>query len=286
MKLQPNIVDQLASQLSIKTLHFNTLKNQQDNPNYLTLKNYLSQSEISISCDVGLIIPFELINLPKIFINIHPSLLPLYRGPSPIQYVLLNGDTLTGITICLISPEIDKGEIILQKILKIEENENYLTLKERLANLALEAFKDFLKIYQSREMIFFKQSEEKATYTKKIKDTLLDFSNGPEYFHNQVRAFYPNGYLSTIIRNQTKRIKILKTNLVNLNPNVDLFHTDDLFLVYNKRLFINPSIFKTNFKTNQSSLNNKIVEILQLQIEGKKPVDSISFINGYLNLSK
>ncbi|MCS6955941.1 MAG: methionyl-tRNA formyltransferase [Candidatus Calescibacterium sp.] len=271
MKIKANIVKQRVTQLSekVKIYEFNSLKRINDPleiKRFGNLKDDLKNTDIAISCDIGLIIPEELINLPKIFINIHPSLLPLYRGPSPIQYTLLNGDELTGITICLLSKEVDKGDIILQSVLRVEENDNFDTLKKRLSNLAVSSFKRFIKMYEKGEIQYFKQDENKATYTKKIQDTILDFSKTAEYLHNQVRAFYPNGYIIAEVNNQLKRIKILKTRIL---ASIDFeISKRGMFLFSKDRLFL--------YK------DSKVVEILEIQVEGKKPISPSSFINGYL----
>ncbi|MCS7243320.1 MAG: methionyl-tRNA formyltransferase [Candidatus Calescibacterium sp.] len=271
MKIRSNIVKQRVTEVSekVKVYEFDTLKkmeNTEEKERFENLKDDLRNTDLAISCDIGLIIPEELINLPKIFINIHPSLLPLYRGPSPIQYTLLNGDELTGITICLLSKEVDKGDIILQSVLRVEENDNFHTLKERLSSLAVSSFKRFIKMYEKGELQYFKQDENKATYTKKIEDTILDFSKSAEYLHNQVRAFYPNAYIVTELNNQLKRIKILKTKVLE---SIDFeVSKKGLFLFSKDRLFLHK--------------DSKMVEILEIHVEGKKPISPLSFINGYL----
>ncbi|MCS7165058.1 MAG: methionyl-tRNA formyltransferase [Candidatus Calescibacterium sp.] len=273
MKIKPNIVKQEVSRLptKIKIYEFSSLKrieSEIERENYEKLVGELKNTDIAISCDIGLIIPKELIDLPGIFINIHPSLLPLYRGPSPIQYALLNGDKLTGITICLLSEEIDKGDIILQSVLEIDEDSNYETLKQQLSELALITLKRFIKLYSEKKLSYLKQDETKATYTKKIKDTILDFSKGVEYLHNQIRAFYPNGYIMTDINGSIKRLKILKTR-ISRSINLSL-SKKGIFLFSKDRLFLD------------LQGDYGMIEVLELQVEGKKVIDSRAFINGYL----
>ncbi len=271
LKVKPNIVKQTFLENSTKfskdttIFEFESLKKIEQKEKLDELKRILKETDIAICCDVGLIIPESFIDLPKIFINIHPSLLPLYRGPSPIQYTLLNDEKITGITICLLSKEVDKGDIILQKIIKIEEDDNFVTLKEKLSQLALTSFTTFLDLYKNNSINFYKQDDEKATFTLKIKDTSIDLSKGPIFIHNQVRAYFPDAYITF----KNKRIKILKTKIVERSElNLDL-KENDLFLFSKNRLFFR-------------GFTNKLAEILELQVEGKKPINSISFINGYL----
>ena len=129
------------------------------------IENTLRNTEIAVVCDFGLIVPEELINLPKVFINIHPSLLPFYRGPSPIEYCLLNGDSITGVTICLLSKEVDAGKIIIQKIIKIDHQDNCLTLKNKISKQIPYIFDIFFKMFKESRMILIKQNENYATYT-------------------------------------------------------------------------------------------------------------------------
>ncbi|MEN3015158.1 MAG: formyltransferase family protein [bacterium] len=234
------------------------------------LRSILSLTDIAICCDLGLIIPSDWLGLPKIFINIHPSLLPLYRGPSPIQYTLLNGDSLTGITICLVSEKVDQGDIICQSVIKIDPNDNFLTLRDKLSMLALEELKKFIYLYNHSRVYFIKQNDSISSYTRKINDTLIDLSKSVIEVHNQVRAFYPDGYIYVNLGSDKKRIKILKTAVVK-NDNFDYskFRKMDIFWIYGKRIFIG------------KEGENNLLEVFELQLEGRKVMDAGSFINGY-----
>ncbi|MCX7871306.1 MAG: formyltransferase family protein [bacterium] len=235
------------------------------------LSNLLANSEIAIVCDIGLIVPENFINFPKVFINIHPSLLPFYRGPSPIEYAILNNEKLTGITICLLSKEVDAGKIIIQKIVKIEEEDNSYTLKNKIIQLIPELFDRFFKIYKENKLTLIDQVNEFATYTKKIndQDLKLNLNEDIKTIHNKVKAFYPNAY----IENNSIRIKIQKTNIIynNAIENVKFIkHNPDFpfFKVINNRLFLINS-------------KNEFLEIKELQLPNKKTTKSIDFINGY-----
>jgi len=251
---------------------FDRLRNLSDLEfkNYQSLVEILKNIDIAIVCDFGLIIPENLINLPKIFVNVHPSLLPLYRGPSPIQYSLLNGDKLTGLTICLLSKKVDAGDIVIQEVVNIFEEDNYLSLKERISYLVPNIFIRFLDLYKSDNLYFIPQDESKSTVTKKIDDTALNLNEDIHNIHNKVRAFFPDAYIFASFQNQLKRIKILKTKVIN-DMNLDnIVKTKiDPFFVNNKRLFLKVS-------------GNLALEVLRLKIEGKKDIDSLEFINGYL----
>ncbi len=152
----------------------------------------------------GKFLPTELVN-EFICVNIHPSLLPKYRGPSPIQTALLNGDAETGVTTMVINEKMDAGDILLQEKAKIDVNENYAELEARLSSLGAHLL---LKTLQSDvSKLRKKQNEQDVTLCRKIQneDSLIDWSKPPLEIHNKVRAI--TGY--TIVNN--KRVKILST---------------------------------------------------------------------------
>lgn len=141
-------------------------------------------------------------------VNLHPSLLPKYRGPSPLQSALLNGDTKTGVTTMLINKEMDAGDILLQKELPIAENMDIAELHELCANEGAKLISETLK--QELTQLRKKQDNAKAVICKKItdEDSRLTPGLSLQKIHNIVRAI--GGF---VILPTGKRIKILKTEL-------------------------------------------------------------------------
>lgn len=254
----------------LNLIELNTLRKLEENRKQ-EIKKILVNTDVAIVCDIGLIVPEEFINLPKIFINIHPSLLPLYRGPAPIEYALLNDDKITGITICLLSKEVDAGKIIIQKIIKIENQDNYFTLKNKIIELIPIVFDNFFQMYIENRLILIDQNESFVTYTKKIseQDFKIDLNEDIKLIHNKIRAFYPNAY----IQSDSLRIKLQKSNYIYSNVINDvksIKYSPDFpfFKVINNKLFLINS-------------KNELLEILELQLPSKKSIKSIDFINGY-----
>lgn len=164
--------------------------------NICDLKNQLEKikPDIIILTDFGQIIPADILSIPKIAaINLHPSLLPKYRGATPIQTAILNGEKETGVTIIKMSPEIDKGEIIMQQKIEILEHDNYLTLRDRLSNLSLKMLLELLPKMQANKFDTIKQDDTEAINTKKLsKDMgLIDWKKKPVELDRQIRAFFP-----------------------------------------------------------------------------------------------
>src|SRR3989344_7395702 len=129
------------------------------------------QPNLGIIAAYGKIIPKELIDIfPHGLLNIHPSLLPKYRGPSPIQTTILNGDTETGVTIIQIDEKMDHGPIIVSEKLKvISEKVTYQKLHDALAELGAQLLIEILPKWIASEIIPTPQDDAKATYTKLLK---------------------------------------------------------------------------------------------------------------------
>ena len=127
----------------------------------------------------GQILPGELLSIPKLgAINIHPSLLPKYRGPSPIQSAILNGDKKTGVTFIKMDDQIDHGPIIEQFEEEINQTDTFETLAERLFNKSADKIADIINNYQASQTTK-PQDDSKATYTKIISrgDGYIDLSS-------------------------------------------------------------------------------------------------------------
>lgn len=136
----------------------------------------------------------ESIQLPKIaMINVHPSLLPKYRGPNPYLETIRHQEKMTGITFHLMSEEYDAGAILLQKQIEIKPNDTGKELKERTVLAARSAVTELLNMLADDFIIPVDQSEERATYYPQItqEDIMLDFSKSAEEISAHIRGFYP-----------------------------------------------------------------------------------------------
>ena len=112
-------------------------------------------------------------------LNVHPSLLPKYRGPSPIQYAILNGDEKTGVSLFLIDKKMDNGPILSRRELKSPIlNSKFLILSNELAKIGADLLIETLPKYINGEIIPLPQNNSQATYTKKIKteDAFIDLA--------------------------------------------------------------------------------------------------------------
>lgn len=153
--------------------------------------------DIIITCAYGSIVPKVVLDYPSYgCINVHASLLPKYRGASPIVASILNGEKETGITIMYMDEGIDTGNIIMSRSIEIEDNDNSLSLSNKLSLLGANLLIDTLpKIFEG-ENFDIPQDNEEATYVGMLKreDEHINFNNSVENIKNQVRAFSPEPY--------------------------------------------------------------------------------------------
>jgi methionyl-tRNA formyltransferase len=155
-----------------------------------TLKN--SKAELFVVAAYGKIIPNNILSLPLLgSLNVHPSLLPKYRGPSPIQYALLNGDSETGTTIMQMDSEVDHGPIFAQTILPIDSNDNFKTLADKLAKSSSMLLEDTIEKIKKDSIKPQEQDHTKATFTKIIakEDGKINWNSSSTKIYNQFRAY-------------------------------------------------------------------------------------------------
>ena len=158
-----------------------------------TLKSL--NADIMVTAAYGQILSQEIIDIClNGIINVHGSLLPKYRGASPIQTSIIKGDTETGVTIMKTEAGIDTGDMILKKVCKIEESDTYKTLSEKLAIIGAKLCVDALNKIESGEAVFSPQNNELATHTSMLKkeDTIINFNKHSIDIVNLVRGLNPN----------------------------------------------------------------------------------------------
>ncbi|HEY4523855.1 MAG TPA: methionyl-tRNA formyltransferase [Candidatus Paceibacterota bacterium] len=175
------------------------------------------QADLFVVVAYAKIIPKEILLIPKHgVIGVHPSLLPKYRGASPIQSVLLSGEQETGVSLYILNEAMDAGPIIKKEMVPIEPNETYQELSAKLADLGGNLLSGVFKEENISALTAEKQNDAEATYTKKIKteDGYVDLEKDtPTDIYRKIRALNPEPGVWTIRNNQ--RVKLLKAKLVN-----------------------------------------------------------------------
>lgn len=168
-------------------------------------------ADVGVLAAYGKIIPQEIIDLfPKGIIAVHPSLLPRYRGATPIQTAILNGDAETGTTLFVMDEKIDHGKTISHAQCPISNEDTYETLVKKLADMSANLLIHALPRYMRGEIKPQAQDDAQATYTKKFtaQDGFVDLEkDAPEKIGRMVRALNPEPGVYTV--KDAKRIKIL-----------------------------------------------------------------------------
>ena len=196
-------------------------------------------------------------------INLHPSLLPAYRGASPIQFSLLNGDKKTAATAMLIEKGMDSGDILIQKEMDISPDDDYFSLEEKLSDLGAYAIRDsilnFDQVYEDR----VKQDDSKATYCTKISKEMgkIDWKKNSNEIIDQVRALvgFPVAYFSY----KGKNAKIHKASLVSNKSG----KAGEILAADKKEKIV-------------IATGDGAIRIDKIQFPGKKAMDTTSFLLG------
>jgi len=207
----------LPTEVKIKAIKHNIPILQPININDEDVINEISKynPELIITVAYGGYIGKKLRKMPKFgIINLHPSLLPKYRGSSPINYPLFNGDEYTGNTIFKIVSKMDAGPIIYQSKIKIEKDDNYTKLSSKLAKFGAKEIITVIKMFEEDKADFIKQDETSVSYTQKIekKDLYLDWNMPAKRINNKVRGLAEKPAVSTSYKN--KQLKIIETEIL------------------------------------------------------------------------
>jgi methionyl-tRNA formyltransferase len=229
----------------------------------------LPPADLFIIASYGKFLPDSILTLPAHgTLNIHPSLLPKYRGPSPIQSALLAGEKETGVTIMLTDKEMDHGPIISQKKVAIASDDTAETLMIRLADEGAALLLATIPDWISGHIRAKEQDHESATSTSIIKkeNGHIDWSRPSEKILNQMRAYtpWPGSWSEIEIHKKPLRIKILKAHA---GENIS-FKTP-------------PGSIRPNTQTLEIACADHWLLIDQLQPEGKNTMTSSEFLRGY-----
>lgn len=211
------------------------------------------------------ILPSSLINIPLYgALNLHISLLPKYRGAGPIQWALMNGDKITGITIFQIKPDVDTGDILFQKEYPIKETDNMYSLGMRLCIKGSTHILSVIDKISLGSVKSIPQDGNKASYAPKITKEMLRINwSWPAYkIHNWVRGLSPSPGMVTGYRN--KNLRIFETEIF---PGIAKDYGE---------------IYSSDKKKIIVSTGKGLLSLLEVQIEGKKRMSIQDFLNGNL----
>lgn len=252
--VSPNIVF-LAKSFSLPVYQFEKLSAHIED-----FKNI--DYDIAVTASYGKFLPKKLLDI-KPCINVHPSLLPKYRGATPIQTALLNGDKFTGVSIMKTDVGMDDGDIYTQEKVEISEEDNYTTLSEKLIEVGSRLLLETLQKIASGSEKLTKQDEKNATFTKMIEkeDAILDFNNDVEILVNKTKAFCENPVCFFFLGED--RIKVFDAKIFNKTCDIEIGT-----IIKDKKHFL-------------VQAKNGVFEILICQAPGGKKLSAQNFLNGY-----
>lgn len=233
---------------------------------------HIPQADLSIVASFGKLLPGWLLDIPKFkTLNIHPSLLPKYRGPSPIQTALLNGDQITGTSIMVLDEEMDHGPLIAQKEYLIADSDDALTLKQKLFMLGADMLRKNLPLWISGQIQATPQDETKATFTHILtkENGRISWNSEAQAIINQIRAYagWPGTWTFTDTPHQI-RIKIIKGHVIS------------------EATSIAPGTLKTHENALLVATQDFLISLDEIQVEGKAPISGSRFHASYPEYTK
>lgn len=229
--------------------------------------------------DFGMIVPDAILNIPSNgTICLHPSLLPKYRGPSPIEYALLNGDTITGNTIFYVVKKVDSGNIIIQKEHKITEDDTNGSLRKTLAAEGADLFCEAVRLIEEGKAPSIPQNHAEAVLTKKLEKENINWDERAQTIFNKIRAFTLKPGVFTVYNG--KKLKITKSKVIDINA---VAASPDEGSRGHSGRAVHPSEILDIIKDKGfivSCADNGLL-VLEVHPENKNIMDAWSFVMGY-----
>ena len=228
----------------------------------------------ALEANLQIIVAFRM--LPKVVwdmpehgtFNLHASLLPNYRGAAPINWAVINGETITGVSTFFIDEKIDTGAMILQQEIEIDPIENAGSLHDKLMNIGSQLVVDTIKLIETGEVTTTPQPEDavsKTAYKLNRDNCKIDFTDTIDNIYNKIRGLspYPAAWCELLNNNEVLDIKIYKAE-----KEIEVHNLEIGTIISDK------SSLKVAVKEG-------FIKILELKLPGKRNMDVKSLLNGY-----
>ncbi|HID32691.1 MAG TPA: methionyl-tRNA formyltransferase [bacterium (Candidatus Stahlbacteria)] len=255
-RIQPNPIDTHGRGLGLEIIYTAQSKDSE-------LKVRLSElkPDFMITLSFPFIIPGDLLEIPRWALNLHPSILPQYRGPAPIRWAILNGEQKTGVTAIIMNEEIDAGMMVEISETEIRPDETYGELRSRLARIAPKVAVKAIEALIDGSAELKDQDEEKVTYAPKLARDMfeIDWERVGEEVVNLIRALSPKPGARTGY--EGGMVKILSAGLSNL--------------------ILPPGRIKVKAGSLYAGSKTRALEIRRLKPAGRREITSREFINGF-----
>lgn len=261
-KLTPPPVKEVALTYNIPVYQPESLKNGEDAENTLKILTELAP-DLIIVVAYGKILPKAILELPKYCINVHASLLPKYRGAGPIQWSVLNGEKVTGVTTMLMAEGLDTGDMLLSEAVEIGANETASELHDRLSELGAKVLLETIETVKDNTFTPVKQDDSLSCYAPMLTKDMcpIDFSKSAQEVHNQIRGLSAFPCATTMLND--KRLKIYKSEC-----------TDDKCTDKAAGTIVNAKNFTVVCG------DGNCIKILEVQAEGGKRMNTADYLRG------
>lgn len=228
---------------------------------------YLRQynADIIIVEAFGQIIPKAILDMPRFgCVNVHASLLPKYRGAAPIQWAVLNGDQVTGVTTMRMDEGLDTGDMIMKQEVIVDENETGGSLFDKLSEVGAKLCVKTMEAIENGIAVYTPQDDALATHTGKIQKEMgsIDWSKDAEVIERLVRGLNP--WPSAYTRIDDKNLKIWRAKVISHEVKA-----------------APGCILKVTKDELEVQTGNGVLALLEVQLEGKKRMTTDAFLRGY-----
>ncbi|MBP7710370.1 MAG: methionyl-tRNA formyltransferase [Rickettsiales bacterium] len=257
-KLTNSPIHELALQHGLKVVTPKTLRSAEAQKEFADF-----HADAAVVVAYGLLLPQEILDAPKFgCLNIHPSLLPKWRGAAPIQRPIMEGDAETGITIIKMDKGLDSGDMICQEKFALDGSETYKNLAEKLSQMGVDILLKTLKNLRDNKVLLTKQDSSLMTYAKKIEkaECEIDWTKSAREIQRKIRAL--NGSLEAFFMHKDEKIKIFAAEILDENSS-----ENEAGKILDERLSI--------------QCGKGVIKPLILQRPGKKPMALSEFLLGF-----
>ncbi len=232
---------------------------------------FTAKPDLILVCNYGQFLGKKILNYPKFkCLNVHFSLLPILRGACPVEMAILKGYKMSGVTIQIMELKMDSGDILFQQKVKLDRFETAKSLYEKLQKVTVKNIINVINAWIKGKIKPYAQNHTIATYCHKedisSKKAKINWNKSAVYIERQIRAFNPKPVAWTALHN--KRFKIFSSKIVKKMINLNPGETE----LCNDKLLVQTGDFP--------------LQLLKVQLEGKKVMDASDFLRGYRGVVK
>ena len=231
--------------------------------NVAFLRKY--EADIFVVAAFGQILPKSILDMPKYgCVNVHASLLPKYRGAAPIQWAVINGDEVTGVTIMRMNEGIDTGDMIAKKTVRLAEDETGGSLFDKLAQVGAQLCVETMEMIEAGKVEYIPQNNEEATHTSMIRKELglIDWNRPAVEIERLIRGLNP--WPSAYTQLSGKTFKIWKAKVVS---DENTYEPGCICRIDKEGMYV--------------QTGEGILLLTEVQMEGKKRMEASAFLRGY-----